>query len=183
MARPDLRAQYEHAAAVREAAAPVAEGLSADVEFAGAEGETLEQTIARILATRKPLGAFTQKLAYAKRPGYQRHWFNDSPGRLEEARAAGWAAVAGTDRRPVTRHVGQGRDNLGQNAHLMELPEVIFQMDRDEYHKLAAGRVDAIKTRIAVAKPGEATAADKGKFYDPHQESGATPVQVVKNRR
>lgn len=172
---PDLQSAYGDAA-------QVSDGVGADVEFAGVkDGETLEQAIARIRETRKPLGAFTQKLAYAKRPGYYRHWFNDSPGRVEEARQAGWSHVQGSDRKPVARHVGSGRDDKGLSAFLMEIPDIIHREDQQEFHDMARSRIDSLKAAPFRAQPGQATAADKGKFYDPHEESGAGPLQVVKH--
>jgi hypothetical protein len=152
-----------------------------DAEFgASFEGETPEQTAARIRERRQPQGAFTQKLAYAARPGYYRHWFNDSPGRIDEALAGGWAFVRGKDRNPVSRHVGQGRDNKGQIGFIMEIPEIIRREDQDAFHRQAAQRIESLKAQPFRAAPGSAKPSDKGKFYDPKEESGAGPLQVVK---
>src|ERR1041384_4296280 len=49
--------------------------------------------LAEIRAKRKPFGSQGQKLAYADRPGYHRHWFNDTPGRIMDAQSAAYDFV------------------------------------------------------------------------------------------
>lgn len=132
--------------------------------------------IARIRAMRRPLGAYSQKLALAKRPGYHRHWFNDAPGRIQEAEDNGWTHVQGRDGKPEKRCVGAGRDNGALYAFAMEIPEVFWQEDQDSKHKAAAAVIEGTKGNIALAKPGGSKAQDKGKFYDPTES--ATPVQI-----
>lgn len=157
-------------------------GLGADVELgATREGETLEQTIERIRKTRTPLGAFSQKLAYAPRPGYYRHWFNDSPGRVQEAVQGGWSHVTADNRKPVARHVGSGRDGKGLMAYLLEIPEVIREEDQQRFHDIARARIDGLKRNPFPVQPGSSKAQDKGKFYDPHEDSGAGAIQIVKS--
>ena len=172
----------------RLGAVPVDEHTTADEDTAGAaaatERETLEQAIARIRSVRKPLGSFSQKLALEERRGYKRHWFNDSPGRVDEALANGWAHVLDKDKKPIRRCVGRGRDNGALFAYAMELPAVFWEEDMAAKHADASSRVEALKTRVAVApKDGAAQASDKGKFYDPKEDEHhgqATPVQIVR---
>lgn len=155
----------------------VAEHLAAEVSDTP---EQLEATIARIRQFRKPLGAMSQKLALATRPGYHRHWFNDVAGRIEEAEANGWAFVRGKDNKPLSRCVGTGRDKGAQYAFAMELPLVFWQEDQDARHRAASEKIEALKATPFRSPTGTSERSDKGKFYDPHEESGAGPLQVVK---
>ena len=171
---------------VAEPSLPVAEGLTADHALAPnaepQDGETLEQAIARVRAVRSPFGVTTQKLALPVRPGYHRHWFNDVAGRIDEATTSGWAHVKDQKTgQPMKRTVGSGRDGGALIAYAMELPEVFWQEEMDARHKRAAEQIDAIKKRPFAAKPGQAQASDKGKFYDPTEGgTNAGPLTVVK---
>ena len=171
---------------VAEPSLPVAEGLTADHALAPnaepQDGETLEQAIARIRAVRSPFGVTTQKLALPVRPGYHRHWFNDVAGRIDEATTSGWAHVKDQKTgQPMKRTVGSGRDGGALIAYAMELPEVFWQEEMDARHKRASEQIDAIKKRPFAAKPGQAQASDKGKFYDPTEGgTNAGPLTVVK---
>lgn len=160
-------------------------GGSADVEVveyaaeeAFEDADDLAAEIARIRKIRKPIGAYTQKLALPQRLGYHRHWFNDVAGRIDDARANGWTHVLGTDKKPIARAVGTGRDKSSLYAFAMELPEVFWKEDQDARHAAAQSRVDALKAAPFRAPSGGAKASDKGKFYDPH-EDGA-PLKVTK---
>ena len=145
------------------------------------DGEDLDAAIARIRATRKPLGAFSQKLALPKRTGYHRHWFNDVAGRIDEAKANGWAHVKGTDGKILSRCVGTGRDKGSLFAFAMEIPLIFWEEDQAAYHEAAAGKVDALKNNVARAAPGtKAAKEDRGKFYDP--QDGEAPVSIVKGQ-
>lgn len=159
-------------------------GLTADVSLlpeaqrASDDRKTLVEVVARIRQMRKPFGAQTQKLALPKRPGYHRHWFNDVGGRVDEAKESGWAHINGQDGKPLKRAVGTGRDNGVLNAYAMELPEVFWQEDMDARHTEAQSKMDAIKESPARAKPGQASKADVGKFYNPMEDSGQGPVTI-----
>jgi hypothetical protein len=174
------------ATAVAEPSAVIEPGMTADLSLAPdaapQESETIEQAIERIRKVRQPFGGgLTQKLALPKRPGYHRHWFNDVAGRIDEASASGWTHVINPrDGKPTKRVVGSGRDNKALEAYAMELPEVFWQEEMDARHAEAAARIEGIKKNPFQAKPGQAKASDKGKFYDPTEGSGAGPLQVVK---
>lgn len=147
--------------AVMQMAAPLTERdkYSADVE--------------RVRKLRKPrsvFGSLQQKLALDKRPGYHRHWFNDTPGRIDEAKASGWTHVEDSDNRPVKRIVGQGRDRGGLLAYAMELPEVFWEEDMAHQAELARRPLDAIKGNPVQAKPGQAKQEDNSKFYSPREQ-------------
>ena len=164
---------------------PLETGGSADIEVAeraveealdGDEG--LAEAIARIRQTRKPLGAYTQKLALPVRQGYHRHWFNDVAGRIDEAKANGWAHVKGTDGKPIARCVGTGRDKGSMYAFAMEIPEVFWREDMDARHADAAARVAALKSTPFRAPQGTAQASDTGKFYSPTEQA---PISIEKH--
>jgi hypothetical protein len=187
--RPAKAAPKEEiAAAIAQPAHPVTEALSVDHELAPdatpRPDESLEDAIARVGAirerNRKEWGEFSQKLALPKRNGYHTHWFNDVAGRIDEALASGWShRINPRDGRPFHRVVGSGRDGKPLEAYAMDLPLVFWQEEMDARHKLASDRIEAIKKAPFQAKPGQAQASDKGKFYDP-TEGQAGPLQVVK---
>lgn len=161
------------------------EGVTGDAEIAlnatAHEGETLEQTIARIRQIRQPFGAMSQKLALPTRSGYHRHWFNDTAGRVDEASASGWAHISNPrDGNPLKRVVGSGRDNGALYAYAMEIPSVFWDEMMDDRHERAQAKIDSIKKNPFAAKAGQAKPSDRGKFYDPHEETGGGPLQVVK---
>lgn len=152
-------------------------GGSADLSIAAEPGADLDSTappsaadIERIRALRKPLGAYSQKLALPKRPGYHRHWFNDVAGRVDEAKASGWSHVLDSDKKSLKRAVGTGRDNGVMYAYAMELPEVFWLEDMAARHEQASATVAATKENPFKAAPGSAKPTDKGKFYSPSEE-------------
>lgn len=172
---------------VREGAIPIEAMGSADVsvlEFAAAEAiqdpEELAAEIKRIRQFRKPLGAYTQKLALPQRLGYHRHWFNDVAGRISEALANGFKHVLGTDGKPIARCVGTGRDKGPQYAYAMEIPSVFHEEDMASRHRAATEKVEALKGSPFRSQPGAAKPSDKGKFYDPHEEAGTGPLTIEK---
>lgn len=136
----------------------------------------LRSDIERIRKIRKPFGSMTQKLALPKRPGYHTHWFNDEPGRVEDAAANGWAHRTGKDGKPVSRVVGRGRDSGALYAYAMDLPMIFWQEDMDARHDVASARIDEIRKKPFQAQPGMATKADVGKFYDP-TDSGVVKIK------
>lgn len=161
-------------------------GGTADVEVVGrlaAEasdgGETLAQAIERIRSTRKPLGAYSLKLALPQRAGYHRHWFNDVAGRIGEAQASGYAHIPDKDGKPICRAVGTGRDRGVQYAFAMEIPYVFYAEDMAAKHQVASDQLDALKKSPFRAPSGGAEKSDAGKFYDP-VESAAGPLSIQK---
>lgn len=171
--------QLAHAAEVRAHSVPVEESLSADVDMSPhaepmSEREQRLADIERIRTMRQPMGAFTQKLALPKRAGYHRHWFNDSPGRIDLAKANGWAFVNDAEGKPIKRVVGSGRDNAAMYGYAMEIPDIFWLEDQSARHAIAQERLDSIKKRVAAAQPGESHASDAGKFYSPTE----SPVTI-----
>jgi len=188
-AEPEKRAgfQTQFAKTVRHGSLPTEQGGSVDREIiehmaeeANQNPDDLAAEIARIRSFRKPIGAYSQKLALPARTGYHRHWFNDTAGRVGEAINNGWAHVKGTDGKPIARCVGTGRDKGALYAYAMEIPEVFWLEDMAARHEAASDKVDALKSSPFSSKPGQAKPADKGKFYDP-TDAQAGPLQVERN--
>jgi hypothetical protein len=96
-------------------------------------------------ATRKPFGSQNQKLYLPPRPGYYRHWFNDVPGRIDEALAAGYTHVLDAQGRPISRLVGRTDRGDGMRAYAMELPEEWFREDMQRGQELVDSRAAGIK--------------------------------------
>lgn len=168
--------QAEHVASVGDRALSMGDGLSADVdlspEFEGRadEAATLAADIERIGKMRRPLGEYQQKLALAPRRGYHRHWFNDTAGRVDEAKANGWAHVKGSDGINEKRVVGSGRHGGELHAYAMEIPEVFWLEDMKAKTAMNNRRMDALKASPFKAQAGTMKASDKGKFYSPVEE-------------
>ena len=93
---------------------------------------------------RKPFGAHVLKLQYAERTGYHRHWFKDTPGRVDRALEAGYAHVKGKDGNNVT-HIGGVAEHGGkQTLYLMEIPLEWYRADQ----ALKDARRDEIDAKI-----------------------------------
>ena len=110
---------------------------------------------------RKPFGTLGQKLAYPPREGYHRHWFNDSPGRIEMAKEYGYTHVMGKDGKPVTRVVGAAEGGGGLHAYLMETPEEWHQENLAKEQQ----RVDEIDAAIRGGQVQGKSAQDKDSAF------------------
>lgn len=160
----------EETAPPRKAAIEIdrgSEGPTADAALVpgATDAEILAKDIERIRKMRKPFGAMTQKLALPERPGYHRHWFNDEPGRIDEATSNGWAHVKDREGKSIRRVVGRGRDSGAMYGYAMELPIVFWQADQKARNDAAQARIDEIKKTPFRSKPGQGERADEGKFY------------------
>lgn len=172
-------ADLPHASLDAEIVDQVADGYGRD-HAAPPAGESYEDKIARIRTLRRPLGAFSQKLALPDRAGYKRHWFNDEGGRIDDALANGWAQILDKDKRPLRRAVGRGRDQGVLYAYAMELPLVFWQEDMAARHATAAEKIAALKTSPGRAPQGGANKSDQGKFYSPVEDTGREFLEVQK---
>jgi hypothetical protein len=152
--------------------------LAEETDVEPEPGENLESDINRVRSLRRPLGAYTQKLALPKRAGYHSHWFNGEGGRIDDALANGWAHRKDADGKPVKRAVGRGRDQGVLYAYAMDLPEVFWLEDMAERHKVAAERMEGLKASPFQAKSGQAQRSDQGKFYSPVE--GREPIEIEK---
>ena len=184
--RPGFQGEFNDS--VRSGSMPLERGGSVDrevVEHLAAEAihdpDDYAAEIERIRKFRKPIGAYTQKLALPERNQYKRHWFNDTAGRIEEAGRSGWAHVTGKDGKPISRCVGTGRDKGAMYAYAMEIPRVFWLEDMAARNQAATAKIEGLKANPFVSKAGESKAADRGKFYDPTESTTDTgPLQIVK---
>lgn len=131
-------------APVEPVAAPVAPAPVADVTEVPASAPL----------QRKPFGARRQKLAYPDRPGFHRHWFHDTPGRIQSAIEAGYAHVK-EDGRNVQRSVGVRGGGGGITAYLMEINLEWYKEDQKAKLK-SRDEIDAeIRRGVARGPNGE----------------------------
>jgi hypothetical protein len=80
--------------------------------------------------TRLPFGTAVQRLDYPPRPGFHRYWFNDNPGRIQRALAAGYKHVLDESGKIVHRPVGTNGPSGGVLVgYLMEIPLTWWQKD------------------------------------------------------
>lgn len=113
----------------------IASGLSGDRPPGRVDGKT-----------RRPFGSQRQKLAYPSRAGFHRHWFNDEPGRIEEALEAGYEHVKHeTKHVSVSTVVGTARGGGALHAYLMEIPIQWYEEDMASREAEYAERIRAIK--------------------------------------
>lgn len=104
---------------------------------------------------RKPFGSQIQKLAYEQRVGYHRHWFNDSPGRIETALEAGYTHVEDKEGKKVSRVVGINPGGGPLMGFLMETPEEWYEEDMARQALLNKEREDAIRSGSVAGQPGK----------------------------
>lgn len=152
---------------VPQPAAPASEPEAADLDRWLPEG-----------FTRKPFGSQVQKLAYPPRPGFHRHWFNDTPGRIARAMEAGYKHVQDRDGKNVARIVGVAQQGGGQNAFLMEVPEQWWRQDQSLKDK-ARDEIDAKIRRGVIA----GTAPGQDGAYLPTNQSGTIGPDIKTHGR
>ena len=104
---------------------------------------------------RRPFGSQVQKLAYEPRAGYHRHWFNNSPGRIEQALEAGYTHVEDKEGKKVQRVVGVDAAGAPLTGYLMEIPEEWFEEDMARNQKMVDERDHAIRTGSIAGQPGK----------------------------
>lgn len=78
---------------------------------------------------RKPFGTVESKLAWPPIPGFELRWFNDSPGRIERAKEAGYEHVLNDKGQPVTQTVGVAERGGGLSGFLMKIPKEFYDAD------------------------------------------------------
>lgn len=92
--------------------------------------------------TRQPFGSFVQKLASPPIAGMHQHWFNDEPGRIDTAKAAGYTHVLDALGKPKSRVVDKTTGMLG---YLMKTPQEWYDHDMAEQQKGIDEMEDAIR--------------------------------------
>jgi hypothetical protein len=118
-------------------------------------------------ADRTPLGTHRSKLTVQDRdPAYQYRYINDSPGRVEQARAGGYEFVddqktgdtgetnTGLGSRTAVR-AGTNADGSGMNAYLMRIPREFYEEDQAEKEKVNQKVDDAINGGAIEGEPGK----------------------------
>lgn len=136
--------------------------------------------VAALRAKRQPFGAFQQKLAYPPREGYHRHWFNDDPNRVAEARDAGYEHVKDQDGQHIKRVVGTRREGGALWGYLMEIPTVLWEEDMAAQNKRTDDIEGAIRRSKVMSRSEEDAKEDEGGFYVPR---GGSKVQAGQGRR
>lgn len=132
----------------------VAAGILPDGFNSKEEFESYNARVAQLRHKRQPFGSYQQKLAYADRPHYHRHWFNDVDGRVLQAESAGYEHVKDEDDKAVARVTGRLKEGGPMFSYLMEIPKVLH--DEDMADNLQ--RADAVEADI---KRGRAQQVDK----------------------
>lgn len=102
---------------------------------------------------RKPFGAAEQQLAYPPIAGFRLYWFNDTPGRVERAKQAGYEHVQ-DERGPVARNVGRGEGGGGQRAYLMKIPQQWYWEDMAAAEDLHSAKMQDIRNGRHNLQPG-----------------------------
>lgn len=123
---------------------------------------------------RRPFGAHVQKLSYPPREGFHRHWFNDTPGRIQRAQEAGYTHVQSTDGKNVSRVVGVAEvGGGGLTAFLMEIPLEFYNEDQ----ALKNAKRDEIDQQLKRGRIGD-VAPGKDGAYLPTNKAGGEGVSV-----
>lgn len=103
---------------------------------------------------RKPFGSQTQKLAYPPRANFHRHWFSDTPGRIEDALRAGYTHVEDKEGKKVSRPVGVSVSGGVEMGYLMEIPEEWYKEDMALQQRAIDANDDAIRRGAVSGTPG-----------------------------
>lgn len=128
--------------------------------------------------TRKPFGSQTQKLAFKKREGYFHYWFNDTPGRIQQAKDAGYTHVLDAmTHKPIQMVVGVTQQGAPLQGFLMEIPEEWHDADMAENEKKVSEKEDTIRRgQVEAADPRERdsrfTNTAQGRKIDIRQSMG-----------
>ena len=123
-----------------------------------------------------PFGTHEQKLSYAPRPGYHRHWFNDVPNRIVQALEGGYTHVVGKDGKNVARRVGVAQDGSALNAYLMEIRQEWYDEDMSAQHAEVDKTEEAMRRGIV---PG----GNAERQYLPLRPDGTPQIQIVHGAR
>lgn len=127
-----------------------------DVFSMAAEGIPAPLAGAARPSSRQPFGSQEQKLAWPPMPGFRLFWFNDEPGRVARALAAGYEHVRdGASGAPVTRIVGRGSTGAGLLGYLMCIPMEWYQEDMARSQAERDRALNEIKAGRPVAAAGE----------------------------
>ena len=119
------------------------------------EAQATTESPVRPARNRKPFGTMEQTMAYAKREGFHRHWFNDVRDRISRAQEAGYEHVTGNDGKNVQMVVGTAEGGGALHAFLMEIPQEWYDEDMRAQQKLVDEREAQIKKGDAERQAGD----------------------------
>ena len=106
------------------------------------------RAIEKIRKERKPFGSLEGRLFWPPRHGHHMHWFNDEPGRVQQAIHAAYSHVLDAKGQPVARITGRGSSGSGRLSYLMEIPETFWKEDIENNQK----KVDEVASQIYTGK-------------------------------
>jgi hypothetical protein len=95
------------------------------------------------------------KLAHDIRQGFHGHWFNDTPGRVDRAKEAGYEHVKDKEGKNVSRVVGTAEGGGALTAYLLEIPEEWYQADMK-------AEQDHVNEKEEMIRRGKLDAPEKG---------------------
>lgn len=104
---------------------------------------------------RKPFGSFEQKLNYVAPPGYHLHVFNDTPGRIERAKEAGYEHINDKEGKIACRVVGTAEGGGPLMGYPMIVPEEWWKADLAEQQKQVNDKEDTMRRGELEMAPGE----------------------------
>jgi hypothetical protein len=116
----------------------------------------------QVTIERQPFGMMEQELAYPKRPGFRRYWFNDKPGRIRRALRAGYAHVLDPDTHEHVSRITDRVDGRGQSSYLMEIPIEWYLQDM-------ARQAAVLERRLGDIRSGKADPEHSEQRYVPQQ--------------
>lgn len=96
---------------------------------------------------RGQLGRRSQMDVTAK-PGYHQRWVNDTPGRIEQMREAGYELLLDDDNKAKTMRVGRSPDGGALTAHLMYTPQDWYDESRQESQGLVIDPADMKEAQV-----------------------------------
>jgi hypothetical protein len=137
---------------------------------AGVTGDTYDGDDPPEMPDRVPFGSLSQRLDYPERPGYHRHWFNDSPGRVLRAQQAGYKHVLDHEGKVVGRPVGTANGGGVLMGYLMEIPRKWWERDLQEAQ-------DEVDRRDAEIQQGNTRAGKVGE--DNRYVPKSRPIRIT----
>lgn len=131
-------------------------------------GERAQDRQGRGRKRRTPMGAPQLKLDAPTRPGFNRRWFNDTPGRIDKALQHDWTHVmqetkADGEPQPVKALVGRTPEGQPLHAYLMEIPEEYYAEDQAAKQEAVDAVDQAIRRGQHLAAGGQ---AESQAFYN-----------------
>lgn len=121
---------------------------------------------------RVPLGVQQQRLGARVPDGMVGRWVNDTPGRIDRARQAGYEFINEDGRTAAEREscrseiVGTAREGGPLRAYLMAIPRQFYEEDQAAKQEPLDRFEEDLRRGHA---PQQAAPQDRGKFYQPDE--------------